>query len=175
VNVAALGGLADEGPHEQRLADARLTGHEDDLPLPRPGSRERVLKLRELLFAVHEDGVARFRRGGRDGRRGDEPVAAAVQCLDVAWAPRVVPQRLADLLDAGHQRGVADRRVRPDRGEQLILGDDPSGALGQTAQESQRFRREPDGPRACRESAAIEAVRAERNGLILHRFPLPAW
>ena len=73
------------------------------------------------------------------GRRHfpDEPVTAAVQCLDIAGTPRIVAQRLPKFLDAGHQRRIAHVDLGPDRGEQLILGDHLAGALGNEATAAQ--------------------------------------
>src|SRR5262245_37784561 len=91
-------------------------------------------------------------------------------CFDVARLLRIVTEGLAQLLDAGHERVIAHDRVAPHRGKQLLLGYGLTGAADEQAQDSGRFRCEPDfgriRPQARR--LRLETVWAETDELI-HR------
>ncbi len=66
-------------------------------------------------------------RIGRDRR--DETVPAPVRGLYVGWRPRIVLQRAADLADADFQGAVADVHIGPGQIQQLVFGDELTGAI----------------------------------------------
>ena len=57
----------------------------------------------------------------------------------------VVAQCAADLVDALHEAVVGHGRVRPDRGHQLVLGDETVGIFDQVAENGEALRPEDDG------------------------------
>ena len=92
-----------------------------------------------------------------------------MQRLDVARLAGIVLERAAQFLNAGHQRGIADRRFRPDRGEQLVLGDHVTGALGEERQQRERLGGELDlTPAGGQSGARLQAITAERKCPIRH-------
>ena len=122
--------------------------------------------------AIAGRSVAQLRARGAAPRRRlrqlrDEAVAVAMPGLDVARLLGVVPERLAQFLDAGGEGVVADDGVAPDRGEQLLLGDRLAGALHQQPQHRRGFARELDlalvGPQPGRRG--LEAIASEADVL----------
>src|SRR5215469_3958273 len=112
---------------EGRLADARLTGYENNLP---PASKALGVpspQLREFRFTADYYRLGcvwfvgwfapRLRcRCGCDRR--DKAVAAPVHGLDEPRGPRVVIQRPAQFHDRISRQQVADSHFGPDRIEQ---------------------------------------------------------
>jgi len=139
------GGVA--GDHEQP-ADAGETG--DEILRNTVG---KVFLLR-IVAHVHEgqhgeggligewQGPGFRRQSGRWRRgwcRGDEPVAASVQGLDITGAPRIVPKRFSKFLDAGDQGRVANRHAGPECTEQLLLADDLPGRSARKVSKASAF------------------------------------
>jgi hypothetical protein len=90
-----------------------------------------------------------------------------MQRLDVPRAESLVAQRPAQLLDAGRERGIADRRSPPDRVEQFFLADDAVAVLNEKTEQRQRPRRQSHVALAVREAhLRIQAERPERKALI---------
>jgi len=171
---------AEKRADERGLADARLAGDQHDLPFAGAGCGERLVELRQFALAADHDALLPVEMerqavkvaGGMDCRRlRDEAVAAAVQRLDVARTPGVVPQRPAQFLDTRHERCVADSRPRPERVEQLVLGDHAAAVLGEKAEQGECLRRQPQLAFALRQAAArVQTIGAECNYLIRHDY-----
>jgi len=53
---------------------------------------------------------------------GGEPIAASSNSYQINWSVRVIPQGLAELINANFQHGLANAAVAPHRIQQLILG-----------------------------------------------------
>ena len=79
-----------------------------------------------------------------DRGRHHEAVAAPVPGLDVMRVPGVVAERASQLLNTRRERVVADRHAAPDAIEQVLLGDELLGPLGQLLQHGGSPRRELD-------------------------------
>ena len=101
-----------------------------------------------------------------------KPVASAVARLDEAWAPGIVAQRPAKLLDAGSERRVADHRVAPHGLEQLPSGYQLPGARDEHREDGSGPGREADlapaGPQPPR--SRIKAMVIEMNLVSHGRF-----
>ena len=117
-DVAPRRDTGEEGAEQRRLADAGLADDEHHLALARQHAQQRRVERGELAFAPDR----RFMGGGREGRDAagrlgrpghEEPIAASVQRGDEARLARVVAERVAQLLDAGGERRVADDAARP--------------------------------------------------------------
>jgi hypothetical protein len=94
--------------------------------------------------------------------------------LDESGAPDVVGQRAAKLLDTRRERRVADHRVAPHALEQLLPGDQLTGARDERGQDGGRPRREADlapaSPQPARpgiEAMAVEGDLSQRNLTVL--------
>jgi len=165
---------------QRALADASLAGDEGELPVAAGRAGQQIAEHRELAVAADErrgratprgrdTGDHGLRRTGRDiarGRQrhgGDEPVADAVQRLDVPRTPRIVVERLAQRLDLEAERVVAHDDVAPDRVEERRLGEHAPGLAGQRPEERHGLRRQPHLPavRRQRPVRSREPVRAE--------------
>ena len=87
----------------------------------------------------HGDGSGAATGAGHGLDRGDELVALAVDRADDRLPVAVVVDGLANRLDAGGERRLADEAIAPDLVEQLLLADDGAAALHQV----RRGRRRP--------------------------------
>src|SRR5215472_4132768 len=97
------------------------------------------------------------------GRRlGEEPISTSVHRLDEARPASVIPESVAEFLDAGGQSRLADHRIRPGSTDDLLLRDDLSRALREDAQQRQRLRRQPyDLPATHETLLGVEPVTTE--------------
>jgi hypothetical protein len=89
------------------------------------------------------------------GHRGNEAVATAMRRGNKLRCPRRVTQRLANLGDAHLQHRITDGRTRPDGGEQLLFGHEPTGMSHQMVQHSESFGLQCDGLRAVPETGVL--------------------
>ena len=72
----------------------------------------------------------------------------------------IVIQRPADLTDAHLERGVADEHVGPDRVEQFLFRDEPSGVLHEVAQHVECLGRQRNVAAVAFQTGAREVERA---------------
>ena len=130
-------------------------------------------------------GAGRLPRRGRAGDRRREAIAQAVPRLDVDRLLRVVAQRLAQFLDAGDQRVVADHRAAPHAGEQLLLGHGLARPLEQRAEHQRGLARELDlgvvlpeprgrGLESKASEGDCDCMRSRRNPGVVPGFGSPA-
>jgi hypothetical protein len=79
---------------------------------------------------------------------------------------RIVAQRGADLAHRHLEHGVAHEDARPDRVEQIVLGDETPAVLGEATQEREGFRSQRDLLTAAPDTlvGAIE-LEGDRTGL----------
>ena len=83
----------------------------------------------------------------------------------------IISQRLADFLNAGNQRGIADCRIRPDRLKELVLGDDLTGAARQLGDHGKRLWCQAQQPVAALEAnARIKLEQTEPKLLMQSHF-----
>ena len=173
--------LVDEGrvagDHEQPV-DAGEPG--DQILGQAVGEMLLIRVAAQIVERQHRNGrlVRQRKHGRRRGRRladwrrfSDEAVTAAVQRLDIPRPPRMVAERLAQFLDARHQRGIAHGDLGPHRAEQLLLGDDLAGTAGHVGQQRKGLGGEPHLAVAGHQSdARLKTVAPERKGPIRHAF-----
>jgi len=130
---------------QRRFANARLAGHEGDLPLTLRCPGQTVVQLREGFLPSYEEDLCWTdlgRRGlpGLAADRCDESVAAPRQCLNVAWMPGVVTEHLAQLQHLVFQHFRLNVSARPQVVEQLIVIHELAGTLNQVSQHVERLR-----------------------------------
>ncbi len=132
-----------------RLPDPGLAAHEHDLAPPSQGLVEALREASELFVAADQGrGRPRMRlrrRVGRARRLGDEAVASPVDRGDEPRRLGGVAERLAQLVDADLEHHVGHVGLRPERVEQLVLGDQLPGPLGQVAQQGEALRAQGNG------------------------------
>ena len=158
--------LFEQRIEQPRLADAGLAGDEQRPPGAADGVRQRRAQHRQRRVAADQ----RQRRlcagqlpAARGRRCAEEPIAAPVHGGDEARRLGRVAEGVADLADAGLQRAVANRRVRPRCIEQRILRYQPSALGEQALQHRRRLRRQRDELGAAPQCPAglLEAKLAE--------------
>lgn len=173
------GRVREEGAHEGGLADAGLAGDEDHLPRSRAYRIKRRPELGQLALAPDDErpngrGESRQLRRRRRGRcfdlgLADEPVAAAMERLDVARADRLVAQRAPQLLYASGEGGIADHGPAPYHAEKLLLADHAAPFPCEEAEEREGLRRKAHRTLAARQAGArIQMKWPEGNRLIQH-------
>jgi hypothetical protein len=123
---------------QRRLADAGLPSRTPPAP-PRRAPASHPCIRDSVVLATHEPGrhVRWWQAPGRRNaigrtllrRRGlhasdftDEPVPATVGRFDEAGGLRIVRQRLANLADGDFEHRIADKRVPPDRANEVLFG-----------------------------------------------------
>jgi hypothetical protein len=94
----------------------------------------------------------RHRSWYRDLDRRDKAVAATGYGLNVGRLGRVVPQCLAKLRYSLSEGVVRDRNVRPESGEQLVLGDQRRLASNEVEKKVDDFRRQRHDLAAAKEA-----------------------
>ena len=82
--------------------------------------------------------------GSSDGHFADEAEALAVHRPDQPLRLAVVANQAPDLLDARRDGAIADRPAVPDRGDQLVLADQPVAVLDQQEQQREHLRLDGD-------------------------------
>jgi hypothetical protein len=140
---------------ERRLAGTAVAGDEDHLAFsPRRGGQG-TAEPAELCGVADEDGRRRDLAIDREGVPvagavvpvplvPDKTKATPVHRLDEARAAGVVAERDAQLADRLADAPVGHGRVGPHGGEQVFLGDELPGPLGQVAENREGFTPEGD-------------------------------
>ena len=144
--------------HGEERGEGRHAGQHDARDL-RPGSgRGRVRRGRRSNGPIRRD----------RGHRRFESIAATGNRTDVSRA--VVPQGAPQLADALHERVVGHDEVRPHRGEELFLRDEPPGIPGEVAQHAERLGPKCDFAAVQEQAAAIQVqhVAVEFQSICLH-------
>jgi hypothetical protein len=166
-----------------------VRGREGDRRLPdppRPGDRDEARLAYPAYDRVDEGGAADH-AGQRSGQGvqpaqggaglswhggcvrhvegGDEPVAAPWDILDVAQAALPVAERPAQGRDVDAQVALLDENVRPNLGDDLLLGHELARPLDEGDEDGEGAAAERDGLAGLeqREATGEEAIRAERN------------
>ena len=155
-------GAREKGLGDARLADAGLTGHEDDLATAARGQRERGVEARERRVAADQRRLVARRSDGALGgatspcrvvdgdrartlgerHRREKSIATPVCGFHVHRLLRLVAERPADLSHRDLQHRLTDVNIRPHRVEQLVLADDARPFANEMQQDGQRLRRQ---------------------------------
>jgi len=138
-----------KGVNQRRFADPRLPGNEGDLPFALQRSAQAIPQFTERSLSSHQ--VA----GRRPPLHGgllypalavctDEPVPAPGQRFDEPWTLRMISQNAPDMQDLALEAFGLNVRIGPHGVEQVVLRDQPAGALNQMPQDSIRLGRQQD-------------------------------
>lgn len=83
---------------------------------------------------------AEGRSKGSGAHRRDEAITPSRGRLDEARLFRIIPEQPPQLADVGPEEAAADINPSPDRLEQLRLGQEALGVLGEITQEREGLR-----------------------------------
>jgi hypothetical protein len=171
--------LALEFLNQRGLSDAHLPVDKDDLSLATEGALPGLAQHLKRAPTPYE-GLRRpaecngALRGDRFNHRSDKPVSALRYGLDEKRLPRAISKSAPHGEDVSLDRLRVDHGVRPHGSEQLLVRDQPPGALDQVFKDREGLGRQQNAllspPIAKPPETLVQRIQPECGKLLHRRF-----